>query len=72
MKAGDHVKFAKAHHAMNWELERLEGSYGVILKIRRTSRSREWQEALVRFDKSSSPRSWSLPESWIRMDRLEQ
>ena len=66
MKVGDHVKFVKAHHAMDWELERLEGSYGVILKIRRTSRSREWQEALVRFE------TISAPEFWIRMDRLEQ
>jgi len=69
MKVGDHVKFVKAHHAMHAELGRLEGSYGTIIQIERSFR--EGVRALVRFDKPSS-RSWSLPEFWIRMDRLEQ
>lgn len=76
MKIGDHVKFIKPHHAMNWELEKLEGSLGKIIQIEESPHyilrhNPRHARVLVRFDKPSS-RSWALPEFWIRMDRLEQ
>ena len=60
MKAGDHVKFVKGHHAMSKELESFEGYYGTIQEIK-------GDRVLVQF-----PTEDCSEEFWIRMDRLEQ
>ena len=57
MKAGDHVKFVKAPHAMLW-LEKLEGSFGMVKAICHSM-------VLIQFEGVSQ-------RHWIRMDKLEQ
>ncbi len=61
-KVGDRVRFAKKHHAMNWDLERREGHLGKVIQAKKTNSGyKNW--ALVKFEDGDT--------FWIRQRRLE-